>query len=84
MLETPVMQGTQEMPVMRYFFKKMSTNRKVHTSVRKASVGIYKNFTIRDSVVHYTRSFEKAILKRKPAGNIKPELVRLAMRKYQR
>lgn len=64
------------------YFKKLSTQRGIHPTVKKASIGIYNNFGIRDSIRIYTRSLEKAVLQRKPAGNIKPELVKVALKKY--
>ncbi len=64
------------------FYRSLSKQRSVHPTVRKASVGISKNFTIRDSLLYYTRSFERAVLQRRPAGNVKPDLVRVALKKY--
>ena len=64
------------------FYKKLSTQRSVHPTVKKASIGLAKNFTIRDSVVYFTRSLEKAVLKGKPGGAIKPTLIKTALKKY--
>ncbi len=64
------------------FFKSLSTQRTVHPSIKEASVGIANNFTIRDSLLYFTQSFESAILKGRSAGAVKPELVRTAQKKY--
>lgn len=63
------------------FYKSLSTSRGVHSSVKLASAGIYNNFTIRDSLLYFTSRLEKAVLQGKPAGTIKPELVKYAQKK---
>ena len=64
------------------FYKDLSLKKSVHPVIREASADIYRNFTIRDSVVYSTQTFEKAVLQGKPAGSIKPSLVRTARKKY--
>ena len=64
------------------FYKSLSTQRGVHPTVKKASASLSRNFTIRDSLLYFTRSFEKAVLSGKSAGLIKPELVKTAQKKY--
>ena len=64
------------------FYKSLSKDRSVHPTVKKASIGLYNNFTIRDSLLYYTRSFEKLILQGKRGGTIKPATVRSAMKKF--
>ena len=64
------------------FFKSLSQQRGVHPTVKKASIGLSNNFTIRDSLLYFTQSFEKAVLQGKPAGQIKPQLVRAAQKKF--
>lgn len=64
------------------FFKSLSKQRSVHPTVRKASVGISNNFTIRDSLLYFTNSFEKAVLQGRSAGAIKPATIRSAQKKY--
>lgn len=64
------------------FFNSLSKQRSVHPTVRKASVGISNNFTIRDSLLYFTQSFEKAVLSGRPAGAIKPTTIREAQKKF--
>lgn len=64
------------------FFKSLSSQRSVHPTVRKASLGMYNNFTIRDSLLYFTNSFEKAVLQGKSAGAIKPQTIKTARKMY--
>lgn len=66
----------------KLFFKSLSQQRSVHPTVREASMGISNSFTIRDSLLYFTQSFEKAILQGRSAGAIKPTTIRTAMKKY--
>lgn len=63
------------------FYKSLSIYRGIHPTIKEASTGIYNNFTIRDSLLFFTNTFEKAVLQGKPAGAIKPDLVRYAQKK---
>ena len=64
------------------FFKKLSIQGGVHPTVKAASIGIYNNFIIRDSLLYFTQSFEKAVLQGKSAGAVKPTLIKAAQKKY--
>lgn len=64
------------------FFKRLSSKSGVHLTVREASLGIYNNFTIRYSLLYFTQSFEKEILRGRSAGTIKPTTIKAANKKY--
>jgi hypothetical protein len=66
----------------KLFFKSLSKQRTVHPTVREASMGISNNFTIRDSLLYFTQSFEKAVLSGRSAGAIKPTTIRAAQKKF--
>lgn len=65
-----------------YFFKKVSLQRSIDPTVKQASLGISRNYTIRDSLLFFTRSFETAILKGRRAGAVKPTLIKEAQKRY--
>lgn len=64
------------------FFKKVSSQRSIDPAVKKASLGISRSYTIRDSLLYFTRSFENAVLKGRRAGAVKPSLIKMAQKKY--
>ena len=64
------------------FYKDLSARGGVDPVVKKASQGIYNNYRILDSLLYFTNTLESAVLKGRPAGNITPELVKTAQKKY--
>jgi hypothetical protein len=55
----------------KLFFKSLSKQRTVHPTVREASMGISNNFTIRDSLLYFTQSFEESGFKRQVCRSYK-------------
>lgn len=64
------------------FFKKVSSQRSIDPAIKQASLGISRNYTIRDSLLYFTRSFEKAVLRGRRTGAVKPSLIKTAQKKY--
>lgn len=66
----------------KQFFKTLSQQRGIHPTIKEASAGLYKNYTIRDSLLYFTGRLEQSILQGKSASVIKPETVKMAQRKF--
>lgn len=64
------------------FYKALALKRNIDPAIKKASAGVYRTYGLRDSLLYFTARFEKAVLQTKSAGAIKPEIIKLAQKKY--